>query len=319
MRATLLALLLAFAPGAPAAGWIAFVVPDIPRGRFLYEEFARLVAKDLEAHGLELRFVPVADVPDGPGVEEPVVRAIAGRPAMILAGNEQAAVYAKRHTSTIPVLFGSASHPVRGGLVESMARPGRNLTGFTFDVEIERKQLELLKEIAPKARVVGVLNDGTWYPKRVPEEQVARLEQELGVKLRILTGRDTTDMGRLVQSPEGRAVDAWLVPVHNLTGSAPAGVVKAVNGSRKPAVYGRTFFVEAGGLASYQEVIDQPMAIWAEMFRMILRGVPPGEIPVRRPKDFVLAVNLDEARRSGITLRSPLLRRADKVIGGSAR
>jgi len=319
MRASLLALLLAITNGAWAHGWVAFIAPDIPRGRFLHDEFARLAAKDLEAHGLELRFVPVANVPDGPGVEEPVLRAIAGNPAMILAANEQSAAYAARHTRTIPVIFGSASHPIRGGLVESMSRPGRNLTGFTFDVEIERKQLELLKEIAPRARVVGVLNDGTWFPRRVPEEQIARLEQEAGLKLRILTGADTGDMARLVDSAEGRGVDAWLVPVHNLTGSAPEAVVKAVNATRKPAVYGRTFFVEAGGLASYQEVIDQPMAIWLEMFRMILRGTSPGDIPVRRPKDFVLAVNLDEARRSGIPLSATLLRRADRVIGGGAR
>lgn len=301
-----------------SAGWVAFIAPDIDQGRALFEEFRRLAAPDLEAHQLELRFVAVENVPDGPGIEGPVAKAVRQGPRVVLAAAERVATHAKRHTSSIPIIFGSATNPVRAGLVSSLARPGANVTGFTSDIEIERKQLELLKEVAPRARRVGVLNDGTWYTSRVGPEQVAAYERELGLALRIFTGTTPEDMARIVLGAGAREVDAWLVPVHNLTGIARDEVVRAINTVNKPAVYGRTFFVEAGGLMSYQEVIPRPMAIWAEMFRMILGGTPPGDIPVRMPRDFVLAVNVAQAQRAGMPFPPALLRRADKVVGMAA-
>ncbi len=296
-----------------AAGWIAFIAPDFPQSRSLFAELQARAAGDLKARDLELRFIPLpAD--DRGAIGLPIAAALEGKPMMVIAPAEEIAITAKRLSdSRIPIIFSTRADPVRSGLVKSLSRPGGNVTGISYDVGIERKQLELLREIVPGVRLVGVLADESWSTENVSAPITARYEAELGLRLRIFNAINPEDAVRLTRTPEAREVDAWLIPITNHNGRARNEVVTAIRDTNKPAIYGRTFFVDAGGLASYQEVIRQPMAIFHEMMRAILKGKPAGDIPVRRPRDFELALNPAEAERLGLKFPPALLRRADRI------
>jgi putative ABC transport system substrate-binding protein len=235
-------------------------------------------------------------------------------PRVIFAASARVALAAKASTASIPIVFGSVADPVRIGLVASLGRPGGNATGFTYDVLVEGKQLELVAELAPKARTIGVLEDGHWLGERITPEMVAQFERQLGRRIKVLRADGPEDIVALATSPKARGVDAWFVPISNAASERRHDLAEALNRQRRVAVYGRSFFVDAGGLAAYQELIADPMGIWREIFLALLRGTAPGAIPVQRPKQYELALNAATARRIGVPLSPGLLRRADRVV-----
>ncbi len=311
-RLLLCVLLLALRP-AMAGGWIAFVAPDMGHTRDLFEDLRTRAAPDLRAQGLEMRFVPLP-LTDGPEVEARLARVVAENPRVIFAASARVAQAARASTKTIPVVFGSVADPVRIGLVESLARPGGNATGFTYDVLVEGKQLELVAELAPGARTIGVLEDGHWLGERITAEQLAGFERQLGRRIEVLRANGPEDIVQVASGAKARSVDAWLVPISNAASERRRELVEALNRQRRVAVYGRSFFVEAGGLAAYQETIRDPMGLWLGILQTLLRGTAPGDIPVQRPKEYELTLNPGTARRIGVSLSPGLLRRADRVV-----
>lgn len=306
-------LLLALRP-ALAGGWIAFVAPDMGHTRDLFDDLRARAAADLKAHGLEMRFVALP-LTDGPEVEARLAQVVSENPRVIFAASSRVALAARASTTTIPVVFGSVADPVRIGLVESLARPGGNATGFTYDVLVEGKQLELVAELAPRARTIGVLEDGHWLGERITPGQLAGFERQLGRRIEVLRAAGPEDIVELATGARARDVDAWFVPISNAASERRRELVEALNRQRRVAVYGRSFFVEVGGLAAYQEIIADPMGLWLGILQTLLRGTAPGAIPVQRPKEYELALNRDTARRIGVPLSPGLLRRADRVLG----
>ena len=292
---------------------MAFIAPDFPQTRQLYANLKARSAAQLAEANLELRFEAVPDE-SGEPLERRMAEIVRASPRVLLAAAERIAVSAKRHAGRTPIIFATRSDPVRSGLVASAAQPGGTVTGFTYDIDVESKQLELLKELVPGARTIGVLNDGPWLDERIGLERLRGYEATMGIRLEVFTGATAEDMPRLVLGAKGRKVDAWLVPIHNLTGNARVEIVRAMREARRPAVYGRSSFVEAGGLASYEERIVDPMGIWHELLVAVLKGVPPGIIPVRRPKDFEMVLNVGAAERLGLRLDRAIIRRADRVV-----
>jgi putative ABC transport system substrate-binding protein len=299
---------------AAAAGWIAFICPDFPQARALFAEYQARMGPELQARDLEARFVPVPD--SSAPVDRLVAQALAGRPVLVVAPAHAVALSARRLAEgRVPVIFSTRSDPVRSGLVTSLARPGVEATGISYDVDIAHKQLELLRQLAPGARTVGVLADDIWLHEEMGAERLARLERDARLRLRVFSAKSPEDMVRLPSTDEAGAIDAWLVPITNYSGRARDAVVAALRQSGKPAVYGRSFFVDAGGLASYHEVIAQPMAILADLSRQVLGGRPARSIPVHRPREFELVLNMDAARELGIVFPASLLKNAHRVVG----
>lgn len=298
---------------SPAGSWVAFVAPDIEQSRKLHADLVRLTVADLGRRGIALEFVPVADSLDG-SARQALQAVVARRPVAILAASGSLAMAARDATRDIPVIFASVADPVRIGLVESLAAPGGNLTGFTYDVPIEEKQFEILSELAPRARVIGVIEDGHWLGTKFSGRRLQEREKALGVEIRVFVEARANRMARIPASTAARGVDAWFIPISDGAALGRAGLVEAIRRTRKPAVYGRTLFVEAGGLASYQEVIPSPMELWRDSLHLVLAGTPPARIPVQRPKDFELALNLDEAARSGLAIPPSFLRRANRIV-----
>ena len=257
----------------------------------------------------------IVDMRDANGMRAPIAAAIASRPSAIIATNSETAAIAKAMTQDIPVVFGSRQDPVRLGLVKSLARPGGNLTGFTYYVPIDPKRFELLRDVAPNARRLGIIVDRWWLEESAGED-VLGAARELGFEPLTFLAETPGDLVRVMASAQARLVDAWYVPYTVLPFDNAADVVGILETSNKPVVYPSTSFVERGGLMSYQQLLplDESSRLIARMVALVLEGVSPSEIPIERPKSFALALNLAKARRLGIALPPGLIKRADRIV-----
>ena len=259
----------------------------------------------------------VVDYADPEGMRRAMRSAAARNPAAIVAAAAPIAQIAKEEAGSIPVVFGMHQDPVDLGLIASYRRPSGNLTGFTFYRSDEVKRLELLREIAPASRRLGVVTDAWWdqgphyrHPSAPVLEKVARVQ--FGFEVEYFRVDTLEELAHLPQLKRARSIDAWYVAGNKVGFDHPEEFVHAIALLRRPAIYSLPIFTQKGGLISYQSVFDDPYVVWARMLVLILDGFPPGEIPVERPKTFELAINVKAAREQGIAIpRSLLLRATD--------
>jgi putative tryptophan/tyrosine transport system substrate-binding protein len=244
---------------------------------------------------------------------------LAAHPAVIIAPNGESAERAKAATASVPILFASYQDPIALGLIKSFARPGENITGFTLFVPIDQKRLELLLQLSPKAKRVGILVDRYGRRDAGLTDFLDRPQAVHGFQTEMFVAETVADLEGVLSTPRAKRIDAWYVPYTVLPFEEPDAVVRLFNSVRKPVIFSHTHFVERGGLLSYQPAmtIDEGLRLWATMVGLILDGVAPGEIPIERPKSFELAVNVDTARRIGVAIPVSFLKRADRVITGT--
>src|SRR5215467_410136 len=242
------------------------------------------------------------------------------QPDLIMARGGPGATAAKRATATIPIVFYSTSDPVGIGLVQSLARPGRNITGLTDDTdpEILGKQLQLLKDVAPTASKVAFIF-------RVPPSDVVPVvssyekaletdAKSLGLQLRQvhLQGPDDINkaFGRFRQDGTG-ALLVWYVPV---TWANRRQIIDLATRQRLPAMYTHRTYAVDGGLMSYAEDEREVPRRLAAYVDKVLRGAKPGDLPIEQPTKFDLVINLKAAGVMGLTIPPSVLGRADEVI-----
>ncbi|MBI4610949.1 MAG: ABC transporter substrate-binding protein [Candidatus Rokubacteria bacterium] len=227
-----------------------------------------------------------------------------------------AARAAKQATTVIPIVLAGAADPVGTGLVASLARPGGNITGISsLTVELASKRLELLKQVVPGVTRVGVFWDPE-EPEEVAEWKETQLAaRTLGLQLQSLEVPGFTDMEKVLTALDSSRVDAlinlgWIGP------SFPRGkrIVVFAARQRLPAMYGRSVFVQAGGLLSYGPIYEELFRRAATHVHKILNGARPGDLPVEQPTKFELVVNLKAAKALGLAIPPSVLARADKVI-----
>jgi putative ABC transport system substrate-binding protein len=234
-------------------------------------------------------------------------------PDVIVTVTTPAAKAAKGATTTIPIVMSGVARPVEQGLVASMARPGGNATGTTNHpgLEVFQKQLQLLKEAAPRVSRVAVLTVGG-----EPELSFARTLQEAGQALGATTVPVTVsspaqfDRAALTQARP----DALYVFPNSVNGAHAKAILDFAATNRLPTVHGDSWWVKSGGLLSYN-------ADWAAMRRRaadfvakILNGTKPADIPVEDPTIFRLVINLKTAKALGLTIPQALVARADELI-----
>jgi putative tryptophan/tyrosine transport system substrate-binding protein len=234
---------------------------------------------------------------------------------IVTTGNESMRA-AKNATRTIPIVMGFASDPVGSGFVESLARPGGNITGLSTSLEgqIMGNRLEVLKEMVPSVSSVFAL----WH-QASPGVSAARKEMEgaarvLGMKLELIEVRDTNDFDRVFSYiGKGQTKGVVLLSGAFMRNNLRKIVDLAVK-NQLPAVYLDTLFVEAGGLMSYGAVRSDEFRRAASFVDKILKGIKPAELPVEQPTKFELAINLKTAKQIGVTIPPNVLARADRVI-----
>jgi putative ABC transport system substrate-binding protein len=221
----------------------------------------------------------------------------------------------KNATSTIPIVFYSGGDPVAGGLVDSLARPGGNITGFTFiSPVLAGKRLELLKEAIPKLSRVAVL----WDPQDPGSAQEWKESQlparELGLQLHSMEVSSADKVESAFNEATKARSAALAVTRSSVINRNQKRIADLAAKNRLPAIYPRGDFVDSGGLMSYGADQIEPYRRIASMVDKILKGTKPADIPVEQPTKFEFIVNLRTAKQIGLTIPPNVLVRADKVI-----
>ena len=247
-----------------------------------------------------------------PGLAE---EAVALRPALIVAGSSDAAVVVRKLTASIPIISGALANAENLGLVTSYSRPGGNVTGvMPYVAGLPAKQIELLREIVPKAMKIGLLAN-LYDPKAEPQrEEMMQAATRLGIAVTVPPLNGPEDLGAAVQSLSSQGVDGVVVLETTMLLSARDHVAKLVADRRIPAVYGYREHVAAGGLISYGVDLVWCWRRVATHAQKILRGASPADLPVEFPTKIQMAINLKTANALGVTIPPTLLARADEVI-----
>ena len=234
---------------------------------------------------------------------------------VLLAPATPEALAAKNATRTIPIVFVGVGDPVAAGLVDSLARPGGNITGFTtISAVLAGKRLELLKETVLQLSRVAVL----WDPQALgsiqqwKESQLSAREQGLQLYSMEASSADKYD-GVFKEAIKARSA-ALAVTQHPLAISNQKQIADLATKNRLPAIYPRGDFVVSGGLMSYGADRDEPYRRAASIVDKILKGRKPAELPVEQPMKFEFVINLKTAKQIGLTIPPNVLARADKVI-----
>jgi len=226
-----------------------------------------------------------------------------------------AAVAAKKATSTVPIVVAGMADPVSGGLAQSLARPGGNLTGVSlgYSEGFSGKWLEMLRETVPRLSTVAVISNPDNPADRELRRKIEAVAPTSGVKLRFIDVREPKALDGAFQQAR-RAAQAVLVLPDPVTVNNRQKVVAIAAKHGLPGMYVFSDFVEVGGLMSYG--VDQTVLFRraAEYVDKILNGTKPGDIPIEQPTKFELVVNLKTAKALGITIPESILLRADQVI-----
>ena len=238
---------------------------------------------------------------------------------IVVAGADPVVRAAKNATKTIPiVMVGSGSDPVKAGLIDSLARPGGNVTGLTLlTTELGGKRLELLKEAVPKLASVAVLYDpaNPANPANVLEvkEVLPAAARALKLTIQPWEVRVTDDFDRVFAALKQRPDGLYVIPSALMSANQKRIVGFALK-SRLPSMYTRGEAVDAGGLMSYgADLVDRYQRV-AYYVDRILKGAKPGDLPVEQPTKFEFVINLKTANQIGLTIPPNVLARANRVI-----
>jgi putative ABC transport system substrate-binding protein len=232
---------------------------------------------------------------------------------VIVAFGPPSARAAKSATATIPIVFGSGD-PVREGLVDSLARPGGNLTGVSvLTVELMAKRLELLSELVPQAKMIALLvnpNNPDTEPMIRDVQEAARTK---GVQLPILKAANESEIDAAFTSLVQLQAGGLVVGTDPFFASQHEQLLALAARHAVPATYDFREFAAAGGLISYGTSLTavSQLGIYAGK---ILNGAQPADLPVEQPTRFELVVNLKTAKELGLTIPPSILARADEVI-----
>jgi ABC-type uncharacterized transport system substrate-binding protein len=226
-----------------------------------------------------------------------------------------ATIAAKGATTTIPIVMESLTDAARTGLVKNLARPEGNVTGFSgFAAELNGKRLELIREIFPRAKRIGVLLNRA-NPAAAPVLHATELAgKRLGIELRVVDVRQPADLEPAFETMRREQADALVLVADPLLFSEKQQIIQLAARHRMPAVYETRVFSEGGGLVSYGPLNRERFQRMAVYVDRILRGARPRELPIEQPSKFELVINLKTAKALGVTMPPALLLRADQVI-----
>jgi len=235
---------------------------------------------------------------------------------LIVTSGTPSALAAKKATATIPIVMG-APDPVGLGLVDSLARPGGNITGFaTLSSELNTKRLEVLKDAVPKLDRVGLLRRSSYNPgEELQLKELTAAAPALKVKLEeIKTELDAQGLENAFKTAKQKRVKAIMTTAIRVFFAARKPIVALAGKYRLPAIYSRKEFVDEGGLMSYGQDNDDHYRKAAHYIDKILKGTKPADLPVQQATKFEFVINLKAAKQIGLNVPPNVLVRADRVI-----
>jgi ABC-type uncharacterized transport system substrate-binding protein len=234
---------------------------------------------------------------------------------VIVVGAAPAPEAAQRATSTIPIVMAIHVDPIGSGLVASLAKPGKNVTGVsTVGPELVGKRLQLLKEVIPGISRVAVLSNPTDTAQALLLRDAQVAARSLNVRLQVLEARAPGDFAGAFSAMTKERAAGVIVLTSSMFYAERARIVDLAGWSRLPAIYGVKEFAEVGGLMAYGVNLGASFRRAATYVDKILKGARPADLPVEQPTKFQLVINLRTAKALGLTIPTSLLARADEVI-----
>jgi putative ABC transport system substrate-binding protein len=234
---------------------------------------------------------------------------------IVASGGNVSALAAKAATATIPIVFSAAADPVTGGLVESLNRPGGNVTGIALlTIELDAKRLDLLREMVPAADVIGALMDVSRPEAAAQLKSVRAAAQAVGLQLVIANAGKEGDFDAAFESLVKQRAGAVLVAASPLFTSRRDHLIAVAMHYAMPTMFQFREFTTAGGLVSYGASLVEAYRQTAVYAGRILRGEKPSELPVMQPTKFELLINLKTAGTLGLIIPPGVLAIADEVI-----
>ena len=221
----------------------------------------------------------------------------------------------QRATQTVPIVFVSVADPIAGGFIDSLAKPGRNATGFTSsDYGMAGKWLELLKQIAPQVTRVAVLRDPLQVSGGGQLGAISAVAPLLGVELTPIGLGNAGEIERTITTFASQPSGGLVVTTAAAAQIHRDLIIRLAAKNRLPAIYPYRLFVRSGGLMAYGPDVADEYRRAAAYVDLIFKGEKPGDLPVQAPTKYELVVNLNAAREIGLTVPPSLLIRATEVI-----
>jgi putative tryptophan/tyrosine transport system substrate-binding protein len=237
-------------------------------------------------------------------------------PDVMLAFSPVEAKLFQQKTSTIPIVFAVGVDPVSQGIVDSFARPGRNVTGCsTFDFSMGGKWVQSLKEIVPNIKRIGVV----FNPKTAPYMQsivhsIESAANPLQVKILEIPVLDDAELDQAITSLAQEPDSAMIVPPDIFLITKTQAIISLATQYRLPVVYAASGYASLGGLIAYGPDFSDNYRRAAKLVDRILNGAKPADLPIEQPNKFQMLINLKTAKALGLTVPTSLLLRADEVI-----
>ena len=236
--------------------------------------------------------------------------------AVIIAGGDAVAHAAKAATASIPIVFATGEDPVKVGLVASLNRPGGNLTGISFynSADLHSKQLEFLREVVPKAAVIGLLVNPTQAAAESQQRDAQMAARALGKQILIVNASSERDFDMAFATLAQQRAGALLIAGSAFFTGQRDRLVALAARYALPTIYTLREFVAAGGMMSYGGSLTDAYRQVGVYAGRILRGEKPADLPVTLPTKFELVINLKTVKALGLTVPDKLLVAADEVI-----
>ncbi len=295
--------------GGPIVGWIVPVqIRPNPIGEEIVAELARLGWINGKTITLDVR-----DPPPDPSQIPRIAAELVARPVgLILAPAPPAAAAAQRATHTIPIVA-LADDMQASGLVSNIARPGGNTTGVSiFASELDAKRLALLAELVPSAHRIAVLSEAKTGPTMT---QLQAAAQDLHISLEVVEARNEDQIDPALDAIVASRVDAVNVLASVFFHAARRRIVGRLETARLPAIYQWPEYTrEEGALIAYGPRQTLVGRLVARQVDRVLRGSPPGDLPVIQPTKFDLSINVSAAKKLGLAPSPALLARADELV-----
>lgn len=299
---------------APRIGWISLAGPDDAETSPFFEAFRQGLRELGYVEGRNL----IVEARWAFGDEErgrEFVREFVQLGVSVIV-SQGAAIRAVRPVAgSTPVVFGLSADPVKAGLAESYARPGRNYTGVTFMMsEVNVKRIELLKQALPTLSRIALLSNPEHAGEQMELEASRKTAAALGMTIQYLPVRTAREFAPAVATAASSGAEAIVILPDALVMQHRAMLIEAMMEQGIPSISGWAAFARSGGVITYGPNLRDSYRMLARSVDKILKGVKPAELPIEQPTTFELVINLKAANALGLTLPPSLLARADEVI-----
>jgi putative ABC transport system substrate-binding protein len=233
---------------------------------------------------------------------------------IVTGGGNVSTLAARNATTTIPIVMSSSFSAVESGLVQSLARPGGNVTGLTVPLDLGFKQLQLLRELVPSLSRVAILvrHDDSMTASR--EQSKAFAQQFLQVTLDIVEVRSPEDLTRGLEAMRAAKPNGMLASPDPLIYQQREQILRFTRAARIPDMYSVPEIVDNGGLIAYSPSLPDISSGVARFIDRLLKSAKPADLPVEQPTKFEMVINLKTAKSLGIKVPQSVLLRADRVI-----